>query len=107
VVDQLYANAAQWVETSTIKSGACMMLGLPNGHGVWHHRFVVLTPWYLHAAVPMLPGQGIFGAAPFSVCMRPLQPLVFLFYFVSLSLAKARLFLRRIFLYTTCAAVST
>jgi hypothetical protein len=61
VVDQLYANAAQWVETSTIKSGACMMLGLPNGHGVWHHRFVVLTPWYLHAAVPMLPGQGISG----------------------------------------------
>ena len=55
VVDQLYGNAAQWVETSTIKSGACRQLGLPNDRGIWHERFVVLTPWCLF--VYATPGQ--------------------------------------------------
>lgn len=47
VVDQLYSNAAQWVETSTIKSGSIRQLGLPNDAGFWHDRFMVLTPWCL------------------------------------------------------------
>jgi hypothetical protein len=55
VVDQLYGNAAQWVETSTIKSGSVRQLGLPNDAGYWHERFLVLTPWCLFAYET--PGQ--------------------------------------------------
>ena len=35
VVDQLYENAAAWVDTSALKQGACRMIGLPNAHGLW------------------------------------------------------------------------
>lgn len=55
VVDSLYSNASQWVETSTVKSGAVKQLGLPNSFGVWHERFAVLTPWCLF--VYPTPGQ--------------------------------------------------
>ena len=60
VVDQLYAHAAQWVDTSTIKSSACMMLGLPNAYGVWHDRFLVLTPWSVVDAYYCTLGMPLF-----------------------------------------------
>jgi hypothetical protein len=47
VVDQLFTNASQWVETSSIKSGEVRQLGLPNDAGLWYDRFMVLTPWAL------------------------------------------------------------
>mmetsp|Transcript_40245 Transcript_40245/g.81191 ORF Transcript_40245/g.81191 Transcript_40245/m.81191 type:complete len:351 (-) Transcript_40245:266-1318(-) len=48
VVDSLYCNAEQWVETSTLKSGAAKQVGVPNNFfGQWHERFAVLTPWCL------------------------------------------------------------